>query len=187
VANTSNTIWVDIQALGQPSPWVQLFTLDATVLGGPVLRFTPNIYANGGSLMFGGSAFAPLPMDFTGWDELTQSSGDNGTQPRPQLVVGNASKTLLSYVVSLGDLVGAKITRVRTFQKYLDGQSNPDTSQILPADVYLFSQKTNHTNQSITWELTSPMDLPSAQLPARQVLKGPNLLSSGFPGVQVYG
>jgi lambda family phage minor tail protein L len=187
MANTSNTIWVDIQQLSQPSPWVSLFTLDTSILGGTVYNFTPNIYSNGSSLVFGGVTYAPLPMDFTNWEILSQSSGGNGTQPRPQLSVSNANKTLLAAVVSLGDLVGSTVTRVRTFQKYLDGQSNHDTTQIIGPDIFRVAQKTSHTNSAIVWQLICAMDNPSAQLPARQVLKDPNLLSTGFPGVQVYG
>jgi lambda family phage minor tail protein L len=183
----ANTIYSDIQILGQQSsPWVSLFTLDTSALGGSVYNFTNNIYANGSFVMFANTSYVPLPMDFSGWEVMATSSGGSGAQPRPTFTVSNVNKTLLSVVISLGDLVGAKLTRIRTFEKYLDGQPNANTAQIIGPDVYTVAQKTGHNNVQITWQLVNPMDLPTAQLPARQILKDPSSLSAGFPGVQVY-
>jgi lambda family phage minor tail protein L len=182
----ANTIYSDLQQLSQPSPWVSLFTLDTTALGGTIYRFTPNIYANGTYLSFANNTYMPLPMDFTGWEVMASTTGGQGAMPRPQLSVSNANKTLLAVVISLGDLVGATLTRVRTFQKYLDGQPNANTAQIIGPDVFTIAQKTSHTNQQIVWQMTNPMDIPTAKLPARQILKDPSTLSAGFPGVQVY-
>jgi lambda family phage minor tail protein L len=182
----ANTVYSDIQQLSQPSPWVSLFTLDTSPLGGSIYYFTPNIYANGTFLSFNGNAYVPLPMDFTGWEVVASTSGSSSSLPRPQLSISNANKTLLAVVISLGDLVGSNFIRIRTFEKYLDGQPNANTAQIIGPDIYKVAQKSSHTNQAITWQLTNPLDIPSAMLPARQVLKDPTTLSSGFPGVQVY-
>jgi lambda family phage minor tail protein L len=182
----ANTIHSDLQQLSQPSPWVSLFKLDTSVLGGTIYYFTPNIYANGTYLSFANNTYAPLPMDFTGWEVMADTTGGQGAMPRPTLAVGNANKTLLAVVISLGDLVGATLTRVRTYEKYLDGQPNANTAAYMGPDVFKVAQKTSHTNQQIVWQLTNPMDIPTAMLPARQILKDPSTLSAGFPGVQVY-
>jgi lambda family phage minor tail protein L len=182
----ANTIQSDIQQLSQPSPWIQLFTLDATILSGTIQYFTPNIYANGTFVSFNGNVYVPLPMDFSGWEVMATTSGGSGAPPRPNFLVSNANKSLLAVVIALGDLVGATLTRVRTFQKYLDGQPNANTAQIIGPDVYTVAQKTSHTASQIAWQLTSPMDVPGAMSPSRQILKDPSTLSAGFPGVAVY-
>jgi lambda family phage minor tail protein L len=182
----ANTINSDLQQLSQPSPWVELFTLDTTALGGTIYYVTPNIYPNTSYLSFANNTYMPVPVAFTGWEVMADTTGGQGAMPRPTLAVGNANKTFLSLVISLGDLVGAKVTRIRTFMKYLDGQPNANPNQYVGPDVYIVAQKTSHTNQQIVWQLTNPMDIPTAMLPARQILKDPSTLSSGFPGVQVY-
>ncbi len=184
----ANTIASDIQSIDSGnSPLIELFTLDLSVLGGAVYHFTPNVFeANGNLIAFAGVSYTPIPMDFSGWEVLASASGGSSTQPRPTLAIGNASKLFLNVVISLGDMVGATVTRIRTMLKYCDGQPNADTSQILQTDIYRVAQKTSHTNQQIVWMLTNPLDNPNAQIPARQVLKDPTSLSNGFPGVQVY-
>jgi lambda family phage minor tail protein L len=182
----ANTVSSQIQQLSQPTPWVSLFTLDTSILGGGVFNFTPNIYANGTFLSFSGTVYTPLPMQFSGWEVMASTSGASTSMPRPQIAISNADKTLLSVVVSMGDLVGATFTRIRTFENFLDGQPDANTAQFIGPDLYKVAQKTSHTNVQIIWQLTNPLDLPQAMLPARQVLKDPSTLSAGFPGVQVY-
>ena len=183
----ANAVFSQIQQLSQPSPWVSLYVLDTSKLGGGIYHFTPNIYANGSYLSFGGQSYQPLPMDFTGFEVVTSSQGNNSTQPRPTFVVSNASKTLLSVVISLGDLVGATVKRYRTFEMYLDGQSNANSAEYIGPDIFVIVQKTKHDKNSISWSCAGMIDLPTAKLPARQVLKDPNVLNpTGFPGVQVY-
>lgn len=105
------------------SPLIELFTLDCTKLGGTTYRFT-NTFADGGSLSFAGLTYNCLPISVSGFETTAQ-----GTQPRPTLTVSNVAQTLLSAVVSLGDLRGAELRRIRTQAKYLD--VNPQTRRNL--------------------------------------------------------
>lgn len=109
------TPYADLQDLNQSSGFVELFTLDATKVGGGVYRFTNFANPDGGALYFGGNAYIPLPVKSEGWD-----FSSTGTPPKPTLTVSNVSKQFLADVISLGDLVGSEVTRVRTFAKYLD-------------------------------------------------------------------
>ncbi len=108
----------DLNNLNQTSPFVELFTLDATALGGSVYRFTNHPSESGGPLSFGGQLYQPLPITSSGWDFTS-----TGTPPKPTLTVSNVNRTLLADVIGLGDLVGAKVTRIRTYAKYLDAAS----------------------------------------------------------------
>jgi len=165
--------YTDLQNLNQTSGFLELYSLDTTALGGTVYNFTNNISAGGTSIQFGATTYAALPIMTDGWD-FTQA----GQTPKPTLTVSNVQKTLLAAVVSLGDIVGAKITRIRTYEKYLVGGSSPDPTKYLGPDVYVVEQKTAHNKNIIQWQMTSIIDRMGMKIPRRQVLK-----DKGFPGV----
>lgn len=165
------TPYADLQERHQSSALVELFTLDCTPLGGGVYNFT-NTPASS-PVLFGGVSFTPIPIKSEGWDFTS-----TGAPPKPTLTVSNVARTLLTDVISLGDLVGAKVTRVRTFAKYLDAGATPDSSKYIGPEVYIVEQKTGHNNEFIQWQLTSILDRLGMKLPRRQVLK-----DKGFPGV----
>jgi phage-related protein len=107
--------YTDLQERHRTSGLVELFTLDATALGGSIFRFTNTPNPDGTGLVFGGNTYNPVPVHAEGWDMAS-----TGTPPKPKLTVSDVNYMFLAAVVSLGDLVGAKLTRVRTFGKYLD-------------------------------------------------------------------
>jgi len=162
----------DLQVRHQTSGFVELFKLDATALGGSVYRFT-NTPAGPSGVVFGGVTYTPIPIKCEGWDFTS-----TGAPPKPTLTISNVTRTLLSTVISLGDLVGATVTRTRTYAKYLDTGSSPDSSKYIGPEVYIVEQKTGHNNEFIQWQLTSILDRLGMKLPRRQVLK-----DKGFPGV----
>jgi lambda family phage minor tail protein L len=163
----------DLQQLNQTSGFVELYTLDCSAIGGAVYNFTNTCDAAGSALIFGSTAYTQLPIVTDGWDFAA-----SGAPAKPSLSVSNVSKSLLSAVISLGDIVGAKVTRIRTFEKYLATGSSPDGSKFLGPDVYIVEQKTLHNKQVITWQLTSIIDRMGMYIPRRQCLK-----DKGFPGV----
>lgn len=165
------TIETELQKLSLDSPIVELFTIDCTPIGGSVYRFTPQ-FQDGGSVLFGGVSYTSLPITSEGW-EVTAT----GTQPRPTLTISNVNSTLLSAVVTLGDIVGAKVTRVRTLRKYLDDGSNPDSNAFLLPDVYEIEQKIAHNKTLISWQLSSVIDRFGTRIPRQQITK------DKFPGV----
>lgn len=159
--------------LPAPSPYVELFDLDTTNIGGGnIFHFTQ--YLNSASLIiWQTNAYAPVPIQVQGfeWNATTASP------PTPTMTISNVQKVILPYIISLGDLVGAKVTRWRTFAKFLDQGTNPDPTQFWK-DTYLIQQKTTHDKNNIQYALCSPMDRPGLMLPLRQILK-----DQGFPGV----
>lgn len=176
------TIRQELQVLNQTSGFVELHVLDCSVLGGGIYRFTPNVYADGTSIVWAGNTYSPIAITSTGWT-LTSS----GAQPQPTITVTNANRTLLAAVIGLGDIAGASYTRFRTYQKFLDGQPAADSTQYLGPDTYVVYQKKSHTNLAITWQLASLLDRPGLKLPARQALKdGDGTANSAFPGMSVY-
>lgn len=177
------TINSELSKINQDSGLVELFTLDCSSLGGATYYFTSNYYTDGSVVEWQGNTYTFIPIQSSGWETLGSTNQGAATQPTPSITVSNVNKVLLTAVVSLGNIVGAKVTRYRTFQKFLDGQPSADSTQYVGPDVYYVNQKTTHTKNQITFQLINPIDMPGKQLPARQVLKD-GLYP--FPGVLVY-
>ncbi len=170
----------ELAKLHQTSALVELFTVDLTTIGsGSIFRFTPNVKPDHTSVSFGGLTYTALPIEANGFD-LTAS----GPAPKPTLTISNVSGALMAAVVGLGDIVGAKVTRVRTYEKFLDGGSTPSSTTFIGPDIYFVEQKTAHDNTLIQFQLTSVLDRAGLRLPRRQVLKDPTPQTpEGFPGV----
>ena len=80
----------------------------------PEYRFTANI--NGTRPIFWqGRSYQPLPVDVEGLE-----SPSDGRLPRPKLRLANPSGLLSAIVASNYDFHGCKVTRKRTFAKFLD-------------------------------------------------------------------
>ena len=108
----------------------------------------------------------PCPYGATGF-ELTS----DGRPPRPHLSVSNVGNFVGVLVSAYEDFVGATVTRWRTFQQYLDGEPGADPDQHFPADIFLINRKVSQTNESISFELSTPLDQTSKMLPGRIVQK----------------
>lgn len=167
---TALTVAVNKPAL---SAYVELYILDCSTIGGGVFRFTPMTNENAQQVVYDGASYTPLPIKTEGWEWTS-----NGAPPRPTLVVSNVNKFLQGAVQTLGDIVGAKLTRIRTFKQFLDGQPGADVNARYPDDVYLIEQKLSHNKNEISWLLSSVVDRPNLRLPRRQVLR-----DKDFPGV----
>lgn len=167
-----STLIEELQALEGSSPLIELYTLDCTPLGGVVVHFANTEASSGGNVSFGGVSYTPIPLQTSGW-EFTST----GTQPNPTITVSNVSRQLLAYTITLGDLVGARLTKIVTVAKFLDDGASPDPSQFLGPEIYVIDQKTSHTNQFITWQLVGVLNQVNSYLPRRQVLR------KDFPGV----
>jgi lambda family phage minor tail protein L len=162
------------------SAFIELFTLDTTVIGGStIFRYVPMVQANGAIVKWQSQDYLPFPIDAHGF----HSSSDGSSPAKPKLSVSNVSGFLMASILELGDLVGAKIIRCRTFSRFLDNGPEPDPNAHLPYDIYLIDQKTNHTKSLIEWSLISMVDRPDIALPLRRVLKDQTSNNLYAPGV----
>lgn len=158
------TIEADVQK-GWHDAIIELFEIDLSAItgdSGDKFYFTANLMPDNSKIKWKGITYEPLPMEATGFEKSTK-----GQLPQPELTVANVLGTLAAVVNTFDDLVGAKVTRRRTLMKYLDGSSAPDTSQEFPDDIFFIERKTAETNVSITWQLSSKIDLEGLQLPKR--------------------
>jgi phage-related protein len=114
-------IETDIQLLN-PGKLIDLFVMDATSLGGDVIRWHGGVNPLGTEVVWQGNVYTRYPIEASGFERSNQ-----GALPRPTLKAGNVTGLLGAYARSLDDLVGAKVTRKRTFAKYLDAINFPGT------------------------------------------------------------
>ena len=162
---TNQKIKSDIQRLSIGSELVDLYSIDATALGGSVSFFTPAV-SGGSNLVFNNVEYIQLPVEITG----LESTGD-GRLPRPRLKVSNINLTFIAFINAYNDGLGAKVTRLRTFKRYLDDQVDADPSAIFPTDVFYIEQKLSQNKYTIEWELVTPVDFGNRFLPKNQVLQ----------------
>lgn len=145
---------------------VELFTLDATALGSLVYRWTPGTLSDA-PIAFRGETYTPLPIEAEGFEW-----NGRGPLPTPSLRVSNIGGLVGAFVIGYGDLLGATVTRLRTFRKFLDGQPGADPDAHFAPDVFRIERKRAHDGEMIEWELSTVLDQEGVQLPGRQCLKG---------------
>ena len=163
----------ELQSLS-PSSFVELFILDMTnTTSGGVLYFHAGTNGLSAPVVWQGITYTPWPIEATGFESTTQ-----GSLPRPKLKVANTGGLFSAEVSANDDLLGCKLTRKRTFARFLDavnfvGGVNPqaDPNQYAPDDVWYIDQKTAENRYMLEFELSSVFDLMGVQLPGRQVLK----------------
>lgn len=155
-----------------PSPLVELFELDLTVLGDIVYYFHAGTNQIAQPVFWQGIEYAPFPVEADGFDKAGQ-----GTQVRPTIRVANVSQDISALCRAFDDLIGGKITRRRTFLKYLDavnftGGMNPtaDPTVEFPDEIWFVNRKAEENDIFITFELASAFDAAGKQLPGRQCI-----------------
>lgn len=144
---------------------IELFELDMTAIGGPVVHFTC-APTSGQPVLFGGVEYSPIPVEASGFEW----SG-RGALPTPTIKVQNVSNVFSAAVISYDDLLGATLTRKRTFEVFLDTGASPDSTMYLPVDIYRIERKITQNKVYIEFELAAAMDHAGKMLPARQVLR----------------
>jgi lambda family phage minor tail protein L len=169
----------DVQKLA-PGAIVDMFELDATTIGGSVIRWHNGVNALGNDVVWQGNSYTRFPVEASGF----QRSG-KGTLPRPVLKVANVSGLTGALARELGDLCGAKVTRRRTFVKYLDavnfaGGVNPQADPLcgFPDEVWFVDRKASENGVFIEFELAAAFDVAGVKLPRRQCVQ--NVCTWGY-------
>ena len=161
----------DLQSLN-PAPSVELFQLDTTPLtmingvpgAGEVYNWTPGDIG-GNAITFGGVAYPPLPVEFV---DMKTTGG--GTTPAPILRVSSLGGLIGTLVASFADLVGAKVTRIRTFLDCVDGGVNADPTAFIGPDVFYVDRKSHHDKTYVEFTLAVSYDQQGKVFPGRQII-----------------
>lgn len=176
------SIRADVQRM-EPGSLVELFVLDTTPRGfSDVMRFTPSGPNElGEDIRWAGDVYTRYPIEAEGFDRRAQ-----GTLPRPKLRAANISGLLGALALEMDDLVGCRITRTRTFARYLDaanfvaGNPEADPNQYLDKEIWWVDRKSGENPVFVEWELAAAIDLAGVLLPRRQYVR--NLCSWRYRG-----
>jgi len=161
----STAIAADVQRLA-PGNIVDLYELDATEFGASqIYYFTANT-DEGGNVTFNGVEYVPLDFEI---EDLEWST--TGQIPEAKIKLSNVNNAIGAAVNDFGDLVGAKLTRRRTFEKYLDGRPGANPSAQFEPDEFIIEQKTAHNKNYIEFKLVPFYDLTGDRYPNRQILR----------------
>lgn len=158
------------QNISKPVINVELYTLDCSVLNGPVLRFTNTKDTDGSNISFNGVEYTAIKFKAEGF------SWDSSSMPRPKITVsiaddeGSLPSAFLNIVIAYNGGQGASLYRIETLDRYLDGHEDENMNAYLLQDRFIVDRVLNVDNQTISWELITPMDLANLKVPSRQAL-----------------
>ena len=159
--------------LREPGQLIELFQMDLTAIQPPaespiILFFHPgmdNPLTPHVQLVFQGDTYDPLPIEASGFEKSSQ-----GKLPRPKLRVANIMGLISSFITTYDDLVGAKLTRKRTFRKYLDGEPTADPTVEFTPEIWFVERKSHEDRTVVEFELSSSFDVQQVMLPRRQII-----------------
>lgn len=118
------------------------------------------------AVKFGGNSYIPLPIEAAGFEWT-----GTGKLPKPKLRVSNVGNFAAALVIANGDLLGAKVTRLRTFREFLDDGENPDPSAFMDPDIFFVDRKSAHRKAMIEFELAPALEQQGLKLPRRIMLR----------------
>jgi len=170
---------IDIGELG-----LQQGTISSTDVSAGIstqFRFHNNVKLINSSIYWQGKEYVAAPIQAEGFETNVR-----GTLPTPRLSMTvsdegiSALSQLKERLRELGDLAGAKVTRIRTFAKFLDAENfygmtppagfAPDPNSEFPRDVFYIDRKSKEDKFSIEYELGSILDVGDLKLPGRLVV-----------------
>ncbi len=172
---------VPVSALQEIAPGavIELFELELNVTQhgvADIYRFHAGTSLNNnGALRWAGNEYLRFPIEAEGFEY----SG-NGQLPRPKVRVSNIMGTITALLLSLPDgLEGAKLTRIRTLARYIDGANfpggtnpygTPDPTAEFPREIYYVDRKVAETRDVVEFELAASFDLAGVRAPKRQCI-----------------
>ena len=177
---SNDIITTDLQSQSVDSALVELFELD---LGnGTILFFHSGLDENLGTIKFhpvGEPAKNTNPSLVNEYEAMPImmdgiEANSDGASNRPTLTVANVSSLFRGLLddedFGFEDLIGTRITRRQTFQKYLHGEVSEDAPFELPIRTYLIDRVSSETSVAVTFELAAPFDVSGIKIPNRIVV-----------------
>lgn len=144
---------------------VELFILDLSPIGENALfRFCAQPRSPNNPVSFAGRIFDPMPIEASGF-ELTGKE-----IPTPQLRIANVGGIISLLLLQYKKFLKAKVTRILTFAKHLDGGTEANGAMELDRSIWFIDRIASEDKTQITFELSSSLDLQGVQLPHRCIL-----------------
>ena len=179
-----------------------------------ILRFHNNINIFNSYIKWQGNTYYPAPIQAEGFEVSTR-----GALPTPEITIATQSEEgqnlmgLLRYQIrKFGDIIGAKVTRIKTFAKFLDVENfikvdsegnvkesfltnmasenlleipqgfEPDPYAELPRDIYYVERKVSENKAMLKYQLASSLDLEGITLPKRVIFADRCMFQYRGPG-----
>lgn len=162
----------DIQSLA-PGAIIELFELDLNRIGvAEIYRFHAGTNELDNDVVWEGNTYTRFPVQADGFAKSGQ-----GSLPRPKIAIANITGLIGALAREAGDLLGAKLTRIRTFAKYLDavnfadGNPTADPNQYLDREVWFIDRKSAENKVFVEFELAAAFDVAGVMLPRRQCIQ----------------
>jgi lambda family phage minor tail protein L len=132
-----------------------------------------NATGSNGDIIFNSLTYLAFPIEAKDFEYNGQ-----GQLPRPKLRISNIFGTITAILLTLPNgLEGAKVTRIRTLARYIDGVNfpgginpygTPDPTAEFPREIYYVDRKVVETRDVIEFELAAVFDLIGVRAPKRQ-------------------
>jgi lambda family phage minor tail protein L len=166
----------DLQSVA-PSAVIELFQLELNSAQHGVNEtyyFHAGVNAtNSGDIIWNGQTYLAFPIEATEFEYT-----GTGSLPRPKLRISNIYGTITAIILTLPNgLEGAKVTRIRTLARYIDGVNfpggtnplgTPDPTAEFPREIYYIDRKASENRDLIEFELAAAFDLVGVRAPKRQ-------------------
>ena len=138
-----------------------------------------NETATAGDIYWNGNTYTALPVEAEGFEY-----NGSGQLPRPKIRVANLLGTISALLIGVNeftpgnDLIGAKVIRIRTLSRFLDGRNfasgtNPygtPANEEMPREIYYVDRKSLENREIVEFELAASFDLANVRAPKRQVI-----------------
>ncbi len=166
----------DVQKQTISSGYVFLYELEYA--SGSIARFCAGVDDDLTDVEFRDSSgnvvtYTALPVEMEGFDFAS-----DGSYSRPTITIANIGSVFSDAIGGLDyqDLIGKRVTRRATLEKYLvggtgdSGAGNPPVE--FPKATYVIDRIASKTFLSITFELAAPFDLAGVKIPRRVIIGG---------------
>lgn len=149
---------------------LDLYEVDLQAFGGDVLRFHSGTNGYFNDVIWQGRAYSAYPIAVEGFETKSE-----GTYSRPTMKVANITGLITGINHDFEDALGAVVTRRQVLVKHLDvvnfpnGSSNADPT-MEAVSRYVIEEMAEETFETVTYNLTTPVDCDNAIIPARTIL-----------------
>jgi len=157
----------------EPSTLLSFYTIDLSTKtnSNDFYRFHGGESGYTEEVTFKGFSYHYLPVRAEGF------TYDESKPPRPKMVFDNTDGFMSLKLKYFDNFLGYRFTRERTFVKFLDDVNFPNSRNphstdrsSFPVEEYVFNKKTTENSNVVEFELSSPLDLEVANVPARDII-----------------
>ncbi len=156
-----------------PSALLSLYEIDSRYIAayGSQLYFHAGVNGNYAPVTFDGITYTPFPIDVT-----DMAIDGKGGVPRPKLTCSNVKGFISQYLLTQGDMVGARFIRRRVFARFIDASNfpggvnpfgTPDATAAYDDEIYFINRKVQEDPNVVVFETASPFEIDNVQLPNR--------------------